>query len=78
MTDTVIGNDFVTFFTQHSSVERVCFNGKEAEHLYARLVLPTLPSATCAVTYFSLPSTSPANAAIPWAAKVSAWKAAIM
>ena len=71
-----VANDFARFFEQHPRVDRVFFNGANAEALYRRHVSRTLVAAST-VTYARLPSTSPANASIALAAKAEAWRVAI-
>jgi len=70
---TAVPNDFATFFAAHPNIRRVCFNGAAAGALYARHVRPELPAL--AVEYRQLPSSSPANASVPWADKLRAWQA---
>jgi TDG/mug DNA glycosylase family protein len=67
-------NDFGPMFDAHPGIVRVCFNGAKAAQVFARLVAPALESA---VQFHKLPSTSPANAAIPYDAKLQAWRAAM-
>jgi double-stranded uracil-DNA glycosylase len=66
-------NDFASFLAAHPQIRRICFNGAKAEALYTRLVRPQL-AAGPAIQYLRLPSTSPANAALPFAAKLAAWQ----
>ena len=63
-------NDFNGFFEQHPHVTHVYFNGQKAAGLYKKKVLPNL---TGHYQYHALPSTSPANAAKSYAAKLEAW-----
>ena len=68
-----VPNDFAGFLAAHRRIRRICFNGATAEALYTRLVQPRLaPSA--AIEHLRLPSTSPAHAALPFAAKLRAWQ----
>ena len=71
-TSTIVPNDFDRFFAACPCIRRVCFNGAKAAALYARHVEPFLQDAPT-VEYVRLPSTSPANAAIPRAEKFRAW-----
>jgi hypoxanthine-DNA glycosylase len=71
---TATPNDFAAFFARHRALRRVFFNGARAEEIYRRRVLPGLP-AGLALEYRRLPSTSPANAGIPYASKLRAWRA---
>ncbi len=68
-------NDFESLFRACPAIERVCFNGRKAEQLFRRRVLPGLsrelrerPRA-----YLTLPSTSPAHAAMSFEEKLSRW-----
>ena len=69
----IVPNDFAGFFALHPSIWRVCFNGATAERVYWKKVLPTLVT-NHPVEYVRLPSTSPAHAGMPFAAKVQAWR----
>jgi len=61
-------NDIAGFAREHPTVRLVALNGSTAGRLYHLLAeVPGLPSVT-------LPSTSPANAALPFAEKVRAWR----
>jgi hypoxanthine-DNA glycosylase len=68
-----IPNDFAGFLAAHPQIRRICFNGAKAEALYIRLVRPQL-AANPKVEHLRLPSTSPAHAALPLAAKLRAWQ----
>jgi len=70
---TIVPNDFRRFFRTHPVVTRVCFNGAKAAALYSRHVQPHL-KVPVQLEYRQLPSTSPANASIPWKAKLRAWR----
>lgn len=65
-------NDFASFFSAHPRITRVYFNGAMAESCFRKLVLPSL--AHRPLMYQRLPSTSPANAAIPYQRKLEAWR----
>jgi double-stranded uracil-DNA glycosylase len=63
-----VPNDIAGFFRAHPSLRLVALNGTVAGRLYHKLVeVPGIPSVT-------LPSTSPANAAMTFAEKVRAWR----
>jgi TDG/mug DNA glycosylase family protein len=68
----IVPNDFARFLAEHPALRTICFNGAKAEACYRRHVLPNLPARDLA--YHRLPSTSPANASIPYAKKLAAWK----
>ncbi len=71
---TALVNDFEAFLRAHEKIEAIVFNGKKAESLFRRLVLP---GPLCSISLQALPSTSPAYAAMPYARKLSAWRAAL-
>jgi hypoxanthine-DNA glycosylase len=68
-------NDFAAFFASHPQIRLVCLNGRTAEALYRRRVLPGLEAGAGALPLAGLPSTSPAHAARSFAAKLAAWRA---
>ena len=70
----VRANDFATFYRSHPRIRRVCFNGRKAEQLYRRFVLPRLSAEFAEIRYVSMPSTSPAHAGMPFAEKLVRWK----
>jgi hypoxanthine-DNA glycosylase len=67
-----VANDFASFFRSHARITHVFFNGAKAEASYRRHVLPGLGVA---LRYARLPSTSPANASVPYRHKLAAWRA---
>lgn len=71
-TDSQIPNDFQSFFSRHLNITHVFFNGAVAEHSYRKHVLPYIKIAK--IEYLRLPSTSPANASIPYERKLEAWE----
>jgi hypoxanthine-DNA glycosylase len=70
---TAVVNDFEELFEQHREIELVCFNGRTAEELYRRRVLPNLPAHFAQIALQALPSTSPAHAGMPFAVKLERW-----
>lgn len=68
-------NDFDAFFTTHSQIGLVCFNGQKAAQLFAKLVAAGQHEAR--LCFMTLPSTSPAYASMPYANKLAAWRAVI-
>ncbi len=70
--DTLIANDFLTFFQTHRHITHVFFNGAKAEHLFKQLVLKSLNNSM--PNLFRLPSTSPAHAAMTFEQKLAAWR----
>ena len=72
--DAAVANDFAGFFREHPSVELVCFNGKTAQTLYRRLVAPVIENGSNSRTYQTMPSTSPAFAAMSFDQKLDQWR----
>ncbi|WP_022964532.1 DNA-deoxyinosine glycosylase [Halopseudomonas pelagia] len=71
----IIPNDLRGFLELHGQVRRLFFNGAKAESSFRRHVLPGLPDALRGRIHLQrLPSTSPANASVPMAVKLSAWQ----
>ena len=70
--DTIVPNDFASFFESHRRIHRVCFNGATAENLYVKHVRPGLEKPP-PCEYVRLPSTSPAHARMSFAEKVRVW-----
>jgi hypoxanthine-DNA glycosylase len=73
--DSLRANDFNAFFAKHARIERVLFNGATAQVCFRRHVEPTLQAHT--MQFHRLPSTSPANASIPYPRKLAAWRDAL-
>jgi len=71
---TVRPNDFLRFFAAHRELRLVCFNGQAAAELYRRRVQPGLPEELQALRYETLPSTSPALAAMSFEQKLERWR----
>jgi double-stranded uracil-DNA glycosylase len=67
-------NDFKEFFRAHPQIRRVFFNGRKAEELYRRFVLPVLGTEFAAIRYECLPSSSPAHAGMTFAKKLGTWR----
>ncbi len=73
----VVPNDFAAVFHAHPTIDTVCFNGQKAAALYRKLVRPRLDVSCDRIVYHTLPSTSPAHAALPAAEKLRRWRAAL-
>ena len=69
-----LANDFVAFYRTHPQIRFVYFNGRKAEELYGRFVLPGLSSEFDKLRYVSMPSTSPAHAGMTFAKKLERWR----
>lgn len=70
---TATANEFADFYNVYRSIELVCFNGQKAAQLYSRLVLPRLSTDLDHLDHKTLPSTSPAYAAMSFGAKLQRW-----
>jgi hypoxanthine-DNA glycosylase len=71
---TIVTNDFMDFFTEYKCIKRVFFNGRMAEKLYQKRILPTLNHRFSYLECQCLPSTSPAYASLKFEQKIEAWK----
>ena len=71
----VVPNDLTAFIESHPDIGLICFNGGKGAELYRRFVLPGLPASVRAIRYETLPSTSPAHAAMSFEEKLSRWVA---
>jgi len=67
-------NDFDRFFASHAEIELIAFNGQAAARLFRRFAAGESAAGVAQVT---LPSTSPAYAAMRFAGKLSAWRSAL-
>jgi double-stranded uracil-DNA glycosylase len=72
-----VPNDFSTFLREQPQIQRICFNGATAEALFMKHVRPRLAGGPD-IQHVRLPSTSPANASLPYADKVRAWRAIVL
>ncbi len=70
--DSMVANDLPGLLAAHPRLRTLCFNGGLAAASFRRHVLPDL--AAEALALHPLPSTSPANASIPYARKLAAWR----
>lgn len=76
-TDTAEPNDFATFLANHRDIACICFNGQAAARLFRRYVANDANAAVSKLRQLTLPSTSPAHAAMPFEAKLARWNVAI-
>jgi hypoxanthine-DNA glycosylase len=70
---TAVPNDIVGFVSAHPELRVIALNGAKAEALFTRHIRPTLPT-TRELDVRRMPSTSPANATVPFADKLAAWR----
>jgi TDG/mug DNA glycosylase family protein len=73
----VVPNDLAAFIESHPDIALIGFNGGKAADLYRRLVLPGLPASVAAIRTETLPSTSPAHAAMTFDDKLARWAAVL-
>jgi TDG/mug DNA glycosylase family protein len=71
--ETAKANDFNGFLREHSQIELVCFNGQKAAALFERLVIRKGDGWNDRLSLVTLPSTSPAHAAMSFEEKLSQW-----
>lgn len=70
----IVVNDFSRLLAENPGIDRVFFNGKKAAELFGRHVVPKLSAKHSALQLTTLPSTSPAHAAMNFADKLAAWQ----
>jgi len=70
-------NDFACFLREHPHIRRVCFNGQKAAAMFERLVMKDLDNWASTCTFVTLPSTSPAHAAMKFEEKLRIWSIAM-
>lgn len=73
----VRANAIAALLARHPSIVLIAFNGGTAEREYRRRIDAGRGAHGLAVTTRRLPSTSPAYAAMPFADKLSAWRAGL-
>jgi len=79
--DSVVVNNFVALLDQYPHISTIAFNGKTAQKLFNRHALPVLIESqinTDKIRWLSLPSTSPAMAALNLDEKFNIWRAELM
>ena len=70
----IVPNDLAGFLRTHTSIRLICFNGQTAARLYRQRVLPGLTEALRDIRCETLPSTSPAYAAMRFEQKLASWQ----
>ena len=70
-------NDLRSLLTRYPSIDTLCFNGQKAFQAFKRHLMHLDQAFYQNYTLHILPSTSPANAAIPIATKRSQWQAKV-
>lgn len=73
---TEVPNDIAGLLAAHPTIGAIALNGAKAQQVFWRRIVPTIdPVRLAAIEVLALPSTSPANAAIPRAVKAERWRA---
>ncbi|MBT8421501.1 MAG: DNA-deoxyinosine glycosylase [Gammaproteobacteria bacterium] len=67
-------NDFPALLSTHPTLHSVFFNGRKAEETWRRFVQADAAAVRSTLAYHALPSTSPAMAALNFAAKLKRWQ----
>lgn len=67
-----VPNDFETFLEKHPSITHIFFNGQKARNSFKKWVQPRL--RVDRYSFYTLPSTSPANASWSFARKCECWQ----
>lgn len=75
--ESIVVNDFGSFFARQPAIRSIYFNGNTAATLYKRRVLPSLGPESAALATEVLPSTSPAYASLRFEAKLERWANAL-
>ena len=70
-------NDIGALLQRHPKLKLIAFNGQTAATLFRRHIRDGAEQLTQSRRYVVLPSTSPAHAAMPFADKLSRWRAAL-
>jgi TDG/mug DNA glycosylase family protein len=68
-------NDFKQFLAAHTALERICFNGQKAARIYSKRVPEDVVDSR--IELITLPSTSPAHAAMHFDEKLELWRTAL-
>jgi len=71
--NTACANDFQSLMTDQPAIRMVCFNGQAAERLFDKLLSPDARHSMEGINFVTLPSTSPAYAAMCFADKLRQW-----
>jgi double-stranded uracil-DNA glycosylase len=70
----IMPNNLAGFLRTHTAIRLICFNGQTAGRLYRQRVLPGLPETLREIVCETLPSTSPAYAAMRFEQKLALWQ----
>jgi len=70
----IVPNDFQALFGRCPRIRAIFFNGQKAAAMFQRLVTPGLPESCRSIRLQTLPSTSPAHAAMTAEEKIRRWQ----
>ena len=73
--DSAVPNDFAVLFSSLPNLRLVCHNGKKSQDMFRKFV--RLPDTYAELRFKSLPSTSPAYAAMSFTDKLRIWRGII-
>jgi hypoxanthine-DNA glycosylase len=68
-------NDLAAFLAEHKCIELICFNGQKAAQVFTNKVQSSLGNNN--IRLQTLPSTSPAHAAMSYDDKLTLWRSSI-
>ena len=71
--DTSVTNDIQAFLTRHRKIVAICFNGQAAAKIFDRQIRPILDLGHRTMSYYTLPSSSPAYASMSLEEKQKSW-----
>jgi hypoxanthine-DNA glycosylase len=69
-----VPNDIVALLWRYRGIRAVFFNGQTAAALFRRFVFPLLGERAMMLSFYVLPSTSPAHAGMSAKAKLARWR----
>lgn len=72
--ETIVENDFVSFYERFPDIRDVFFNGSKAEREYHKRILLKLSGTKHEIRYYRLPSTSPAMNQLSLNEKTMKWQ----
>ena len=71
-----VANDIPALLDAYPTIAAIALNGAKAQQVFARRITPQIDARrSFGIEVLALPSTSPANASIPRAAKLERWRA---
>jgi TDG/mug DNA glycosylase family protein len=71
--NSIVTNDIAVLLTTYPGIRHVFFNGRKAEEIFVRRLLPLAKTVRPDIRYDCLPSTSPAMATLNFEQKLERW-----